>query len=129
MKRLRPYEGSLEPPDDRSTGFILGLLASDAHFGGDGVSAQITLRLHTRREATLQWLIRVLPGSRVNGPYYHGGRNYFQWSVRGVYLRDYMVPLIQRHRDLLDDYAAARFDRMCADYHLERRPLPDPAPE
>jgi hypothetical protein len=110
-------------PDDLSTGFLVGLLVGEGHFGGDGRQPQVTLRMHVRHEETFERLRATYPGSRLYGPYHHGGRSYFQWSARGRYLRDHIVPLVERHRALLDAYTAARFDTMCERYRIERSPV------
>jgi hypothetical protein len=113
--------------DDLATGFLVGLLVGEGHFGGDGRQPQVTLRMHTRHEETFERLRTTYPGSRLYGPYHHGGRSYYQWSARGRYLRDHIVPLVERHRFLLDAYTAARFDTMCERYRIERSPA-DPPP-
>ncbi len=110
------------PEDDLSVGFLLGLLVGEGHFGGDGRQPQVTLRMHVRHEETFEWLRRTYPGSALYGPYHHGGRSYYQWSARGRYLRNHIVPLVQRHRSLLDAYTAARFDTMCDRYTIARQP-------
>ena len=107
-------------PDDLATGFLVGLLVGEGSFGGDGRQPQVTLRMHTRHEQTFARLRRTYPGSRLYGPYHHGGRSYYQWSARGRYLGEYIVPLVQRHRGLLDTYTAARFDTMCERYSIAR---------
>ena len=109
-------------PDDLATGFLVGLLVGEGHFGGDGRQPQVTLRMHVRHQRTFEWLTRTYPGSRLYGPYHHGGRSYYQWSARGRYLRDEIVPLIELHRDLLDTYTADRFDGMCERYRIDRAP-------
>ena len=106
--------------DDLSVGFLLGLLVGEGHFGGDGRQPQVTLRMHVRHEETFEWLRRTYPGSALYGPYHHGGRSYYQWSARGRYLREHIVPLVERHRSLLDAYTAARFDTMCDRYAIAR---------
>jgi hypothetical protein len=111
-----------------ATGFLLGLLVGEGHFGGDGRQPQVTLRMHVRHEETFEWLRRTYPGSALYGPYHHGGRSYFQWSARGRYLRDQIVPLVERHRELLDAYTAARFDSMCERYRIDRHPGAQVAP-
>jgi hypothetical protein len=113
--------------DDLATGFLVGLLVGEGSFGGDGRQAQVTLRMHTRHEETFERLRTTYPGSKLYGPYHHGGRSYYQWSVRGAYLREHIVPLVERHRFLLDAYTAARFDTMCERYRIERSPA-EPAP-
>jgi hypothetical protein len=116
MSPGQPAEVGLE------TGFLLGLLVGEGHFGGDGRQPQVTLRMHVRHEETFEWLRRTYPGSALYGPYHHGGRSYFQWSARGRYLRDHIVPLVERHRALLDAYTSARFDTMCERYRIDRNP-------
>lgn len=115
-----PPASAADARDDLSTGFLLGLLVGEGHFGGDGRQPQVTLRMHVRHEETFEWLRRSFPGSALYGPYHHGGRSYYQWSARGRYLRNRIVPLVQRHRGLLDAYTAARFDTMCERYAIDR---------
>jgi hypothetical protein len=119
---MSPDEVDKAPAGDLETGFLLGLLVGEGHFGGDGRQPQVTLRMHTRHEQMFEWLRRTYPGSALYGPYHHGGRSYYQWSARGRYLRDQIVPLVERHRDLLDAYTADRFDTMCERYGIERSP-------
>lgn len=100
-------------------GYLLGVLASDGHFGGDGRQAQVTLRKHVRHEDLFRWLEEKLPGGRLYGPYHHSGREYFQWMIRGAALENVLVPLIRAHAHLLDEHVRSRFEAMCADYGLE----------
>jgi hypothetical protein len=109
-------------PGNLAVGYLLGLLAGEGHFGGDGKQAQITLRMHVRHEKLFRWLQTHFPEGRLYGPYHHGGRDYFQWMARGPFLRDRLVPLVAAHRDLLDDYVADRFRRMCERYELAPAP-------
>lgn len=109
------------PLDDLSTGFFLGVMVGEGHFGGDGKQPQLTLRMHTRHERLFQWLERSFPGGRLYGPYNHGGRSYYQWMARGPYLREAIVPLFVKRFDLLDDHVRERFLRMCRTYRI---PLP-----
>jgi hypothetical protein len=111
-----PAELVLEPID---LGFFLGLLVGEGSFGGDGRQPQITLRMHVRHADLFARLTELVPGSRLYGPYHHGGRHYHQWMVRGPALRDRLVPLVARHRHLLDGYTRSRFDTMCATYGLD----------
>jgi len=122
--------------DGLAVGYLLGLLAGEGHFGGDGRQPQITLRMHVRHEKLFRWLTATFPGGRLYGPYHHGGRNYYQWMARGDYLRQVLVPLIAAHRGLLDDHVAGRFDAMCeryaiseADPEARSAPCGEPAPE
>lgn len=120
MGAMTASERELGPElDDVGIGFLLGVLAGEGHFGGDGRQPQVTLRMHVRHEALFRWLERSLPGGRLYGPYDHGGRRYFQWMCRGRYLRDVLAPLIARHLDRLDDHVAGRFQAMCERYAID----------
>ena len=106
----------MAPPNDLATGYLLGLLAGEGHFGGDGRQPQVTLRMHVRHEKLFRWLQDTFPESRLYGPYHHGGRHYFQWMARGSFLRETLVPLVAAHLPLLDDYVSDRFRAMCERY-------------
>ena len=108
--------------DDFAIGVLAGLLIGEGHFGGDGVRAQVTLRMHVRHERLFRWLTVRIPGSRLYGPYDHGGRRYFQWMVRGRALAEQLVPLLDGRLDELDEYAASRFRTMIERYRLPRGP-------
>jgi hypothetical protein len=98
-------------------GLLTGLLISGGHFGGDGRQPQVTLRLHLRHEALLRWVDRSFPGGRLYGPYHHAGRDYMQWMARGTYLRERLVPFLERHLSPgLDGHSWDRFDRMRRTY-------------
>jgi hypothetical protein len=108
-----------QPLDDFDTGFLVGLLVGEGHFGGDGRQPHVTLRMHTDHEALFRWLERTFPGSRLYGPYHHGGRSYFQWMARGGFLRDVLVPLLDaRLRPELDAKSWDRFQEMKRRYGL-----------
>lgn len=79
---------------DFERGLLVGVLIGEGHFGGDGKQPQITVRMHSRNEALFTWLLEVVPGSRLYGPYYHGGRDYCQWMARGAALR-YLLPVLE----------------------------------
>ncbi len=113
------------PPTNRrplagfDAGFLVGILVGEGHFGGDGRQAQVTLRMHTDHAALFRWLVDRVPGSRLYGPYHHGGRSYYQWMARGAVLRDTLVPLLEEHlRPALDERAWRRFQQMRSDYRL-----------
>lgn len=110
---------------DYETGLFVGLLIGEGHFGGDGRQAQITLRMHTDHEALFQWILRTLPpGGRLYGPYEHGGRRYYQWMARGPYLREVLVPILDRAlHPSLDRKSYLRYRAM-----KERYRLPDEFP-
>lgn len=82
-----------EPADEA---YFAGLLVGEGSFGGDGRQPQVTLRMHVRHEALFHWIVRTFPGGKLYGPYFHGGRNYYQWMARGPYLRQELVPLLDR---------------------------------
>ncbi|MGD0833583.1 MAG: hypothetical protein ABSA40_04040 [Candidatus Dormibacteria bacterium] len=109
----------LRDVDGISTGYLLGLLAGEAHFGGDGRQPQITLRMHVRHEGIFRWLTSRFPGGSLYGPYHHAGRDYYQWMARGPYLRRAVVPFLAQHREWLDAPARERFDAMCRTYEIE----------
>jgi hypothetical protein len=111
------------PPEPRWTtidiGILLGLLIGEGHFGGDGRQPQITLRMHADHEALFLWLVKTFPGTRLYGPYHHGGRHYFQWMARGVYLKETLVPLLDRYLDpALDTKTWLRYQEMKRRYRL-----------
>ena len=102
---------------DFEAGLLTGLLVGEGHFGGDGRQPQITLRMHTRHEALFQWLVRTFPGGKLYGPYSHDGRSYYQWMVRGLYLRNEILPLLERTIDpSLDAHTHARLQQMKVRY-------------
>lgn len=104
--------------DPRATGFFIGLMTGEGHFGGDGRQPELTLRMHTRHEALFRWLQRTFPGGRLYGPYHHGGRSYFQWMARGRYLREVIAPLVAANADLLDEPTRGRFEEMASRYGI-----------
>lgn len=100
-------------------GFLVGLLVGEGHFGGDGRQPHVTLRMHTDHERLFRWLEEKLPGSKLYGPYHHGGRSYFQWMARGPFLREQLVPLLDlRLSEELDGKATRRYAAMKERYRL-----------
>jgi hypothetical protein len=100
-------------------GFLVGLLVGEGHFGGDGRQPHVTLRMHVRHEAIFGWLERTFPGGRVYGPYHHGGRDYLQWMARGAFLRNELMPVLERFLSpSLDRHSFERFQLMKARYPL-----------
>lgn len=98
-------------------GYLVGLLVGEGHFGGDGRSPQVTLRMHVRHEAIFRWIERTFPGGRLYGPYDHGGRHYLQWMARGRFLRDELIPLLDCHlAPELDRHSYDRLQLMKARY-------------
>ena len=104
---------------DFEAGFLVGVLVGEGHFGGDGKQAHVTLRMHTDHEALFRWLEAKLPGSKLYGPYHHGGRSYFQWMARGEFLRDHLIPLLDQWLTPdLDQRAFGRYQEMKLRYRL-----------
>ncbi len=103
-------------------GLLTGLLIGEGHFGGDGRQPQVTLRMHERHEPLFRWLERTYPGGRLYGPYEHSGRRYYQWMVRGAYLREELLPLLWRRLSpTLDRYAYTRLKAMSERYARQLR--------
>ncbi|MGD0379252.1 MAG: hypothetical protein ABSC30_04635 [Acidimicrobiales bacterium] len=108
-------------------GVLIGLLAGEGHFGGDGRQPHVTLRMHVRHEALFRWLERTFPGGKLYGPYHHGGRHYFQWMARGSYLRDYLLPVLEEGLSPeVDGPSYERFREMLERYRSRlRAPVAD----
>src|SRR5208337_2001339 len=104
---------------DFDEGFLLGILVGEGHFGGDGLQPQVTLRMHARHEKLFHWLVACIPGSKLYGPYHHGGRDYYQWMVRGKVLRQELLPFLKRHLKDVDDHIRGRITDMMDRYKLE----------
>ena len=112
MLPAEPLGETTQPAlDGFERGLLLGILVGSAHFGGDGRQPQITLKLHVRHEPLLRHLLSTIPGARLYGPYFHGGRRYFQLMFRGETLRRDLVPL-------LDALPWAKIDRYSHDRYL-----------
>ena len=106
--------------DQFSLGFLLGILVGEGHFGGDGKQPHITLRMHVKHENIFKWLLHSVPGSKLYGPYRHGGRNYYQWMVRGDILREKIAPLLHKTTfRYLDPYNYSRFLKMAEEYNIK----------
>jgi hypothetical protein len=110
-----PIMAELDPFEE---GFLLGILVGEGHFGGDGKHPQVTVRMHTRHEKLFVWLQEKIPGSRLFGPYHHGGRNYYQWMARGQALRQELLPILLRRLPTLDDHVRQRIEDMISKYGL-----------
>ena len=109
---------SLAVPLGTVLGLLVGLLLGEGHFGGDGRQPQVTLRMHVKHERLFRWLEHTVPQGKLYGPYHHGGRAYFQWMVRGAYLRQTLAPLIAARLEELDDHVSGRFRDMCERYGI-----------
>ena len=70
--------------------------------------------MHTDHEKLFHWLVNKLPGGRLYGPYDHGGRRYYQWMARGEFLRNELLPLLDRH-------LAAELDGKTHDRYMEMK--------
>jgi len=96
---------------DFDNGFLVGILVGEGHFGGDGRQPHVTLRMHTDHQQLFFWIMDKFPGGRLYGPYHHGDRSYYQWMARGAFLREYLVPLLDRH--LTPDLDTRAYTRYC----------------
>ena len=102
-----------------ASGLLLGLLIGEGHFGGDGKQPQITLRMHIRHEPLVRWLEKHVPIGKLYGPYNHGGRQYYQWMVRGEALKTTLAPLIDTlPLAEIDPHTYERYQAMKERYHL-----------
>ncbi|HUY64836.1 MAG TPA: hypothetical protein VMV14_10025 [Acidimicrobiales bacterium] len=107
-------------------GQLVGLLVGEGHFGGDGRQPHVTLRMHVRHEALFHWIDRTFPGGKLYGPYDHSGRRYYQWMARGVYLRDQLLPLLERLLSPdFDLHSYERFQEMKQRYSARLRRTDD----
>jgi len=112
-------DGETNSPLSFDAGLLVGILVGEGSFGGDGKQPQVTLRMHIRHRALFSWLIDRFPGSRLYGPYHHGGRSYYQWMARGEYLREVLIPLLDQHLTPdIDEYAWGRYLAMKDRYGL-----------
>jgi hypothetical protein len=112
-----PADQPQPPVSEFDLGLFVGILIGEGSFGGDGRQPQVTLRMHVRHEALFQWLTRRFPGTRLYGPYNHGGRSYFQWMARGPALVKDILPVLEERLDEgLDAHAAGRLRAMCERY-------------
>jgi hypothetical protein len=102
---------------DIERGLLVGVLIGEGHFGGDGKTPQITLRMHVRHEALFHWLQARFPRARLYGPYDHGGRHYYQWMARGAALAEDVLPLVEAVlTDEVDSHVAGRVREMREKY-------------
>jgi hypothetical protein len=109
--------------DSLTWGILLGLLIGEGHFGGDGRQPQVTLRMHVRHEPLFRWLLEKFPGSKLYGPYNHGGRQYYQWMVRGEVLKNCLIPLLDSlPLAQLDPHTYERYQQMKDRYKIKLEP-------
>jgi hypothetical protein len=105
--------------DAFALGLLIGLLVAGGHFGGDGRQPQVTLRMHIDHEKLFRWIDSTFPGGKLYGPYHHGGRSYYQWMARGQFLRETILPVLERHLTAeLDGKVFRRFQEMKARYGI-----------
>ena len=108
------------PLSQFDAGFLVGILVGEGHFGGDGRQPQVTLRMHTDHEQLFRWLESTFPDSKLYGPYHHGGRSYYQWMARGKFLRNELIPLLDRYLTAdLDGKAVGRYREMKQRYGID----------
>jgi tRNA(Ile)-lysidine synthase TilS/MesJ len=104
--------------NDYEEGFLMGLLVGEGYFGGDKIRAQVNIKMHVRHQKLLVWCLRMIPGSKLYGPYHHCGRHYLQWMARGKALRQVLLPILLRNFHSFDDHIKYRISRMIEEYHL-----------
>lgn len=102
--------------NDFDRGFLLGFFCGQGSFGGDGKQGHIILRMNDIHLALLERLVKMLPGSKINGPYKSPTKIYYQWSLRGSglealvasrtleELRDWDTDAHIRYRTMVDRY-------------------------
>lgn len=104
---------------DFERGFLVGVLIGEGHFGGDGKQAQVTLRMHTDHESIFRWLMDRFPESKLYGPYNHSNRKYLQWMARGRFLRQTLIPILDKYlTPELDVKSHTRYEEMKSRYGL-----------
>ena len=109
----------MKQQEDLNIGLLVGVLIGEGHFGGDGRQPQITLRMHTDHESLFRWIESTFPGGKLYGPYHHGGRSYFQWMARGEFLRQTLLPILDKHlTPQLDAKSHRRYLAMKERYNL-----------
>jgi len=96
----------------------MGLLVGEGHFGGDKIQAQVNIKMNVRHQKLLAWCLRMVPGSKLYGPYHHGGRHYMQWMTRGKALQQVLLPVLLRNFRSFDDHIKYRIGSMLEEYHL-----------
>lgn len=111
-----------QPVEAFDLGFLVGVLVGEGSFGGDGRQPAITVRMHTRHEALFHRLLRIVPGSRLYGPYHHSNRSYFQWFVRGDALKALVPVLDELLTPDVDGHAADRYRTMRETYARQLGP-------
>jgi len=108
-----------------ASGFILGLLVGEGHFGGDGRQPQVSVKMHARHEPLLRWLLQKIPGSKLYGPYRHAGRHYYQWMARGEALKNFLIPLLDSlPLAEIDPHSHGRYQQMKEKYGLGKQEEP-----
>jgi hypothetical protein len=76
--------------------------------------------MHARHQPLLARLVEWIPGSRLYGPYHHGGRHYLQWMARGAALDTLLAEIATMPLSIadLDPHVGDRFARMLQTYRL-----------
>ncbi len=117
-----PGETGTKEYDTFTAGFILGLLISEGHFGGDGKQPHVAVKMHVQHEPLLRWLVHKVPGSRLYGPYTHADRHYYQWMVRGSALKNVLVPFLDALPFAeIDPHTYERYQHMKERYGLNKK--------
>jgi hypothetical protein len=101
---------------DQEHGFLLGFFCEQGNFGGDGKQGHIILRMGETKYRLLLRLCRLLPGSRIHGPYVNGSRRYWQWSLRGEGLEQLVTNGTLEGLQDFDPSAYERYAKMVSRY-------------
>lgn len=101
-------------------GYLLGLLVGEGHFGGDGKQPHVVLRMHVRHSDVFAWMRERVPGGRLYGPYEGRGRIWYQFMIRGTYLKTVFLPVILPPLKSLDSHVWGRAAKMCDRYGIPR---------
>lgn len=105
--------------NDFEKGLLLGVLIGEGHFGGDGVQPHVTLRMHVKHKTLFEYLSKLVPGSRLYGPYNHSGRQYYQLMIRGKPLKEFLIPLLESVPfEAIDEACFKRYTEMKQSYGL-----------
>lgn len=64
-------------------GLLLGVFSVQGSFGGDGRTPQLIIRGGEAQMQLFKRLLALIPESTVHGPYNNRGSIYYQWSLRG----------------------------------------------
>jgi hypothetical protein len=102
-------------------GFLVGFFVGQGSFGGDGKQPHIILRMHVQHSGLLDRLVKLIPGSKINGPYANGSKSYLQWSVRGIPMQNLVQSGVLEDLKDWDEDAYVRYRNMVDRYFVDGR--------